>query len=243
MDRSDVTEKKCSKCRASKSLLSFSKCTTNKDGLQSWCRACKSRHFKENAAEILQKQKSYYEQNKAVISLKNRAYVIRNRDLVLKRQRDWYERNKDRLLGKASEYREQNSDAVYESKRSSYLKNKDYYLIKSRKWNSDNIDLVRERKYREIDSPVHVRKQHVRDRTDRAIIRGEVASRCGSCSHCGDFNSPTHIHHLHYDRPDSYRAVVELCTMCHGKADRERRKVEKKQHIKVKPVPQPDLFT
>jgi hypothetical protein len=55
-------------------------------------------------------------------------------------------------------------------------------------------------------------RRRVRDATRRAVARGEIvkpdACRCGATENI-------EMHHLHYDQPDSYLAVLFLCEQCH----------------------------
>lgn len=89
----------CTKCNNEKEYLLFSKDSTKKDGLSSWCKLCQSNNHKiyreENKKEIATKKKLHYELNKEKVAKRGAEYYRENRDSCLARNKDWALRNKE----------------------------------------------------------------------------------------------------------------------------------------------------
>lgn len=91
--------KKCTRCGVEKPKSEFSKHARSKDGLSNWCKACASQYDKE-----------YREKHKAEISEKGKIKYQNNRDVILEKQRQHYQDNKD----KYKQYREENKERIKE---------------------------------------------------------------------------------------------------------------------------------
>jgi len=92
--------KKCSKCKAWRTLDQFCKRAAGKDGLFAWCKACtRANSLKYNAArrdEQAAKSRAYYNKNTGDVRSYQRGYRAANRDKELARVRKWQTANPDK---------------------------------------------------------------------------------------------------------------------------------------------------
>jgi len=83
--------KTCTKCKCEKEANEFAKHSKNKDGLQVWCKACKSEESKK--PQHKQRQKAYRNENQENIKLKKREYQQANRETESARAKKWQSSN------------------------------------------------------------------------------------------------------------------------------------------------------
>jgi len=74
MPRAINGRKICSKCRIEKSVEEYSLSKDKVDGLQCWCKGCKSNNYLSNKEYIALRQRAYREPRRKEISAKQRAY-------------------------------------------------------------------------------------------------------------------------------------------------------------------------
>ena len=93
----DVLIKKCTGCKLELDKSNFNKCSSKKDGLQSYCKSCKKKsarkRYKDNPEDFLRKQREYREKKKEEIALKRKKYTKHNKNKLLEKQRE-YEYNR-----------------------------------------------------------------------------------------------------------------------------------------------------
>lgn len=119
--------KYCNKCRKTKPLSEFQKCSRNKSGLQTYCRECRN----------LAKRK-YNKENRHVYE----NYYNNNKHRILENTKKYKEEHKEFFKQYDKEYREQNNQKIKEYKHKHYLKNKEKYYEKTRKWKKENPGMV-----------------------------------------------------------------------------------------------------
>jgi hypothetical protein len=96
--------KKCNKCEIEKTSEYFMKMKRSKDGLDSYCKKCKS--------ELMSKYKEYY---------KN--YYIENTETIKQRSKEYNQNNKERVNNYKQKYYLENKDSINEYK-NNYIKNR-----------------------------------------------------------------------------------------------------------------------
>ena len=109
-----MSGKRCSTCGEVKGVESFSRQRRSKDGLQSRCKACVSRHYEENLEAELERNRRYREENREAIAERMRRYREENREAVLEGKRRYYEENREAERERHRRYREENREAIAE---------------------------------------------------------------------------------------------------------------------------------
>lgn len=104
--------KHCRKCDTTKPSREFGACNRNRDGLQSWCRRCRSAHGAANRDKRQKYIRAYTAANHERLSAEWRAYYVANREKRLAYLRSYYRANRDGLAQKMREYRVANRDAL-----------------------------------------------------------------------------------------------------------------------------------
>ena len=79
--------------------------------------------YEENKEVISTKQKAYKEANKEAISAKKKEYREANKEVISAKKKEWYEANKERLLAKRRADNA-NKEAISAKRRANYAKNK-----------------------------------------------------------------------------------------------------------------------
>jgi hypothetical protein len=90
-----------------------------------WCKRCRNaqlaekqrRYYEQNKAELAEKQRRYREQNKAELAEKQRRYREQNKAEIAEKQRRYREQNKAEIAEKQRRYREQNKAEIAEKQR------------------------------------------------------------------------------------------------------------------------------
>lgn len=136
--------KRCPGCGEVKGAESFSRCKSNKDGLQSRCKACKRRHREENRNAIAEYHRRYYEENREEIAEHRRHYHKGNREVILERQRRHYDENREVILERDRRYREENREAIAEYNRRYRKGNREAILERQRRNYEVKRDITRE---------------------------------------------------------------------------------------------------
>lgn len=85
--------KLCTRCRELKSLTDFGKNRSNKDGLQTHCKSCRSAHYTANAEKVRKRVRDYVTANAETISERRKGYHAVHREANNARSRKWREDN------------------------------------------------------------------------------------------------------------------------------------------------------
>ena len=123
-----MTTKLCTKCNTIKLTTEFYKQSNQKDGLQRYCKTCKS-----------EMQKEYKEKNKELIKIKSKEYKDKNRNEILIKQKIYRDNNKD----KAKEYYESNKEEILKKQKLFYLENIERIKQIRKIYRDSNKELIR----------------------------------------------------------------------------------------------------
>lgn len=104
--------KLCKKCNVEKETKNFDKNNSKKDGLNSWCKKCKSEYNKKYRLDNKDKIKEYqkikdrerYLKNKDKILQQHKIYNNSHKEEKSKHHHDYYIQNKEKIKKKSSEY-------------------------------------------------------------------------------------------------------------------------------------------
>jgi hypothetical protein len=106
--------KRCPKCEEVKSLSSFNKNKTRKDGHQNTCKTCQRLYHKEyrqnNRDRELQRCKEYRQNNPDKVSQWQKEYYQNNQGRILQRRKEHHQVNRGRILQRHKEYHQNNRD-------------------------------------------------------------------------------------------------------------------------------------
>lgn len=83
--------KTCTRCNSGKPFTEFHAQRKTSDGLNPWCKACRSEHAK--ATHDPEKARDYRAKNKAAIRARKRAYLAANREKERARIKRWIQAN------------------------------------------------------------------------------------------------------------------------------------------------------
>jgi len=86
--------KKCGRCKETKPATEFSLNRTKKDGLQPWCKVCKSKHYAANREAIALQNKEYSAKNRDKIRNRKAAYNASRREKIAAYNADYYASHK-----------------------------------------------------------------------------------------------------------------------------------------------------
>lgn len=124
-----VKNKKCSKCNLTKDISEFNKRKKSKDGYRYECKSCQKELYlknrehninkmKENRLlnidEYKERDKSYYENNKAEILNKKKEYYLTNRVVIIEKKKKYNQKNKESKRVYNIKYREKNKKQLKE---------------------------------------------------------------------------------------------------------------------------------
>jgi len=108
--------KVCTKCGASKPLSDFGKHSKSKDGLNSFCKACKSlaaaAHYRTNSEAIREKTKAYALENRDSVLAQKKVYAEENRDRLKAAKAKWAEENAEHLQAYQADYYSKNTEVI-----------------------------------------------------------------------------------------------------------------------------------
>lgn len=125
-----ASEKHCRKCDTTKPADAFQKCSRNGDGLQSYCRECRTTAAVEYRQRTRERRLAY-----------NRAYHVANRE----KRAAYYQANRDKFTaGMRARYAAIPEDERRVAARAYYEANKERHAELGRAWREANAPVVRE---------------------------------------------------------------------------------------------------
>jgi hypothetical protein len=136
--------KVCSKCKESKPLDYFGKCSTSKDGKQWQCKTCKQAYKKSQRNFINKQQKEYRKQHAEELIAKRRLYIAKNIEYIQEKNRQYKLNNKEKLSQQEKERRKNNPERAKEISRKSKLKHRDKILIANKEYRQKNKEKIKE---------------------------------------------------------------------------------------------------
>jgi len=127
MVKGDIVFKVCTICKAEKPIAEFGKRSSEKDGLNYYCRECNYAGLKswiernpekkraqgkkwkqENPDKIKSLAVVYYQENKEKLDLKKKQWKLDNKEYLSRKRKERYEANKEIELAKTKIYRQNN---------------------------------------------------------------------------------------------------------------------------------------
>jgi 5-methylcytosine-specific restriction endonuclease McrA len=145
--------KTCTKCGVEKTLDSFYKCKTFKDGLQYMCKACVKAYHKV-----------YYQENKESHAAWMKAWQEAHKEEEAVRKKAYYEANREEVLAYGKVYRAKNKEA-----RSAYVK----------AWRQANPEKIREKGRRRRAMKLEVNENYTKE--DEAFTKNLFDHACFNC--------------------------------------------------------------
>lgn len=88
----------CAKCRIEQPITNFTKCVGRSDGLELYCKLCKSLYATTHQADIKKYKDQYYRSNLDKISIYQKQYYRENREEAKARVQQWRENNPEQFL-------------------------------------------------------------------------------------------------------------------------------------------------
>lgn len=130
-----VKSKICSQCNKRKKAEKFPFLNKGRGLIAAACKACAAlrgeRYRAKNHDKILQKQKTYYQNNKEYYLEYNKQRHISNREISLQEMKDYYQTNKEKLLAYANEYSVKNKEKIY-ARRNKRMKDDIVFRLRTR---------------------------------------------------------------------------------------------------------------
>ena len=131
--------KVCSKCKVSKELSDFHKCSNSKDGLKSSCKECRNsdsvNRRKDETVKL--KDREYYIINKEKINKYKKEYYNDNKEEILEKNKEYYINNKDYINNRNKNYTINNKENISKYQKEYYINNKEILNEYKKKWFSE----------------------------------------------------------------------------------------------------------
>lgn len=195
--------KRCLDCKIEKELIGFNKNCRKKDGLEIYCKECRTKRNKDEK--------------------------VKNPNKVRKRSERYREKNREKLREKSTQFFQENKEKCYEASKISYHKHKGEIALrrKVKRLTEDESDKRKRfeqgKKWRESNKEKSIEyvKQWMKNNKEKHSAHGKVyraiklgrLQRRESCDECMKM-CKTEAHHEDYKKP---LAVVWLCRTCHSK--------------------------
>jgi hypothetical protein len=122
-----ITEKSCSRCKTIKPVSEFGKSNHSPDGLNYWCKFCKS-----------ETRKAHYLKNKEKVLESNRAWREANPERIKQAKTAWKEKNKDYYSQYCKDYNNKNKQKQTDYQKQWYAVNKEKKNGQSKEWYTAN---------------------------------------------------------------------------------------------------------
>ena len=193
--------KRCSKCGEAKAAESFYRDAHSRDGLQSWCKACR---------------KAYIAENREQVSAYHAAYYAAQPDKCKAASRAWREAHREHCNAKARECARVNPAARAARDARWYAKHREQGRASAKAWRMAHKEQCREyyKQYRDrqrSQSPI----------TDVTLAgwRNLVALWGGQCAYCGDIPvrmSRDHVRPLTRGGLNMMSNLLPACRACNS---------------------------
>ncbi len=177
------------------------------DCLEASRKATRRRHYYKDPEKARADSRKWHHDNKEYCSKRSREYYEKNKDIIAQKQARYYQANKSKFSKyQAISRLRYHTDPVYRK----------HYLERCKKWRENNKEWKAEWT-RQYERKEHVKlKKKVRAKTREFLANGQIKKKdlCESCQ----ISKATDVHHMSYDKPDSYKDILFLCNDCHMKA-------------------------
>lgn len=243
--RESVLVKRCNRCGKVGTVDEFVRSPQCKDGYRPRCKECAhstEKEYRDNNAELLsvrrEEKRAHRKINDAYIPPAELACVKCGamkplsgyapsrsngsghprkkrmcKECVSARQREYRNNNKDRYIAYMAEYRRAHYDRLQEQSHENYMANREKRIKDAVEYSRNHPEICKNKRTREPE------KAKCWSSFSDAVYRGLVQRR-NVCDLCGS-SGKIHGHHPDYSKPLD---VIWVCTICHGKLHRGRRK-------------------
>jgi 5-methylcytosine-specific restriction endonuclease McrA len=110
------SHKVCRVCKLTKQSIEFSRHASNKDGLQTACKACTSAYLSEYHTKNRERQNirsaENYARNKAARNAANKLWLELNKERATELAREYYRQNRDRILERSNKRYEEKGEEI-----------------------------------------------------------------------------------------------------------------------------------
>jgi 5-methylcytosine-specific restriction endonuclease McrA len=205
MNRVEIKEKVCSKCKLPKDRSMFYKDKNNWDGLRSQCKECSKSYKKEHKElykeKISEYRKSYYELNKFRVATQQKEYRLVNREKIASYQKEYLAQNKERLSAYIGNY---------------YIINKEKMKESMREWRRNNHAVVQglHQKRRALKRGAEICDL---TRKEWEIIKASFGYKCAYCGIKTNKLTQDHITPLSKGGNHTAQNIVPVCHSCNAK--------------------------
>jgi len=171
----------CSRCKRELTTDKFSKHKRTHDGLNCYCKECKSKISKifreSNKEKINEGKRKYYGNNTQKVKDSNKRYIETHTDKVKEGQRKYKENNKKEILEGQRKYREENVEKLKEGQRKYRENNKEKRSLAYMNWCKSNESKKREgqeKYYKEhSDEILEYQKKYAKENLEKYCIRNQ----------------------------------------------------------------------
>lgn len=221
-----MLKKRCSKCGIVKDIREFSKCRTNKDGLQTSCKKCKKRYYEKNKERVAEQSKQYYAKHKKRIRECVKEYRENDRERIREKDKKYYDKNREEILNREKEHRQEHPEQI-KKYREEHQDQKRRYYQEHRKQHRESI-----KRYRQTPNGKAVNKRNWQNRRARKNnCEGSISmeewnrvlknqnNRCNVCGKKFTAKSPATMDHI---VPVKHRGdhnsdnIQALCSHCNS---------------------------
>lgn len=223
--------KVCNKCGVKKPATPeyFHKSKTNKFGVVTTCKECRSKHDKQDPEYY----RKYYAKNKEKLNadsrIRGKKYYQEHREELREKHREHYQQNLDYYTERNKRYNQENKEKVREYSKQHYEQNKEKYLIRRRERYQENREWVLEQSKRYFQN----NKERYRLRNHRRLARKnslpayftkEQWEECkqffnNECAYCGEKNiklTKDHFIPLTKNGEFTINNIIPACGSCNS---------------------------
>jgi hypothetical protein len=160
--------KLCSKCKIEKYESNFNKNKNRKDGLQHYCKQCKS---------LINKK--YAENNKDNVVNRVKKWKKENRDKCNKNDKQWRLKNPEKYKEIYKKYKINNKAKIRELAKNRWTKHKDKMKSDLKEWRKSNTERLREYERKRIAKKKGLKEEY--SYVDEKYIRSLFDNKCFNC--------------------------------------------------------------
>lgn len=130
----------CKYCQTNKLFSEFNKCNYTKTGYQYKCRKCEKKYKQNNFIKIQIKNKQYIICNKEKYKQKSKEYRDKNKTKIKLQKIEYLKKNKEKIAKKSKEWRLRTKDARKAYKKQYYENHKEQIIKYNIEYRKNNLD-------------------------------------------------------------------------------------------------------
>jgi hypothetical protein len=165
-----MNTKLCKKCGEEKGVELFHKCKSSSDGLQSSCKECQKKHYKENREKILARRKKHHKENREEILAQQKKRYKENREEILAREKKRYEENREKISARRKKRYKENREKILARQKKYREERREEISARQKKYCEENREEISARyKKRMREDPMFRLSNTIRSRTRKAF--------------------------------------------------------------------------